>query len=380
VPSWFCRGSILPTALLVAGIGWAASDGARAADPAPTGIAPTGTAPTGTAPTLPAPASTQPVQTLVRTADSDWIGGAIEEDDYWAPNNRDRHYTHGIQFYGTSGEVTEPFWQAPFQWMPLFPEGGPTVSRRYELLGGQNMYTPENTARSVPDPRDRPYAGWLYGGVAMMQDTNARQFDRFEARVGTIGPSSGAGQLQTKWHILISVARPNGWNAQLRDEPTLDLYRERKWRFYQSVGGELGFDAIPQVSARVGNVYDYVGAGGMVRFGRNLLVDYGPAHIDENLGAPYVNPARRVGDWSWYAFFGTEGRAVAHNIFLDGNSFQRSPSVDKNVLVGDAEMGFAVVWEHVRLAYTYVYRSDEFRTQDHPDHYGSINATFRLPF
>jgi lipid A 3-O-deacylase len=314
-----------------------------------------------------------------RAEDPNWTASVIEEDDYWAPDNRDRHYTHGIEFLGTSGDVQDPLWQAPFHWLPFFPETG-NLSRRYELLGGQNMYTPENTSLAVPDPRDRPYAGWLYGGGAVMQDTDAREFDRFAVRLGVVGPASGAGQLQAKWHLLINVGEPNGWNAQLHDEPTLDLFQERKWRFYAPTGGGLGFDAIPQVSLRVGNVYDYFAAGGMLRFGRNLLVDYGPPHIDENLGAPYVNPANGEGEWTWYGFIGTEGRVVGHNMFLDGNSFQRSASVDKELAVGDAEAGVAVAWEHLRLAYTYVYRSIEYTTQDHPDHYGSINLTFRLNF
>jgi lipid A 3-O-deacylase len=316
-----------------------------------------------------------------RAGDPSWIGSVIEEDDYWAPDNRDRHYTHGIRFGATSGDVEDPYWQAPFHWLPLFPQTGETT-RRYELMLGQNMYTPENTTLTNPDPRDRPYAGWLYGGAALMQDTDTRQFDRYALRLGTIGPSSLAGQLQTRWHLLIAVARPAGWHAQLHDEPSLDLYRERKWRIYTLLEGMspgLGWDVLPQASLRVGNVYDYVAAGAMIRFGRNLLVDYGPAHIDENLGASYVNPSNGDGGWGWYVFVGTEGRLVGRNIFLDGNSFQRSPSVHKEVAVGDAEAGIAIVSGHFRLSYTYVYRSNEFINQDHPDHYGSFNVTFRLP-
>jgi hypothetical protein len=315
-----------------------------------------------------------------RALDLGWTATVIDEDDYYGPNNRDRHYTHGIRFIGTSGDVQDPFWRAPFNWQPLLFPDDPAASRRYEILGGQNMYTPEATTRSVPDPRDRPYAGWLYGGGALLQDTGMAQFDRFAATIGTIGPSSGAGQVQTKWHTLIEVSRPNGWNAQLHDEPTLDLFRERKWRFHAPLSPGLEVDAIPQVSLRLGNVYDYVGAGAMVRIGRNLKVDYGPPRIDENLGASYVNPANVGGGWAWYAFLGTEGRLVGRNVFLDGNSFERSPSVHKEVAVGDAIAGAAVVYNHFRLAYAYVYRSNEYTTQDHPDHYGSINLTFRLAF
>jgi lipid A 3-O-deacylase len=134
-----------------------------------------------------------------RALDLGWTATVIEEDDFYTANSRDRHYTHGIRFTGTSGDVQDPVWLRPFQWLPLFPDAGQT-SRRYEILGGQSMYTPEDTGRASPDPRDRPYAyaGWLYGGVGLLQDTDTRQFDRLAVTLGTIGPSSGAGQVQTK--------------------------------------------------------------------------------------------------------------------------------------------------------------------------------------
>jgi hypothetical protein len=113
------------------------------------------------------------------SADRDWTGSILEEDDFWAPDNRDRHYTHGIRFSVTSGDVEEPLWVQPFTWLgnatPAFADAA-GAARRYNLiLLGQNMFTPEDFRRFIPDPRDRPYAGWLYGGVGLMQDTPAPQ-------------------------------------------------------------------------------------------------------------------------------------------------------------------------------------------------------------
>ncbi len=172
-----------------------------------------------------------------------------------------------------------------------------------------------------------------------------------------------------------------GWHAQLHNEPAVDLYYERKWRVYRETAGGWGWDAIPQAGLRVGNVYDYLSAGGMVRLGRNLRVDYGPPHIDENLGADYLNYGRiAAGDFGFYLFGGAEARAVARNIFLDGNSFKSIASVEKIPAVGDLEAGAALFWRHYRLSYTWVYRTPEFSHQDGPDHYGSLNLTFHLPF
>ena len=321
--------------------------------------------------------------------DNDWTETVLEEDDYWAPHNHDRHYTHGIQFSGTSGDVHDPFWLGPFNWLggftPAFPDA-PDVSRRYDLIPlGQNIYTPDNPNLFTPDPRDRPYAGWLYGGAGMMQDTPGERdgvdsFDDLEMKLGLVGPGSLAHETQTSFHLLIDVAPFAGWHAQLHDEPTLDLFYQHKWRYHGENDQGYGWDAIPQWDLRVGNVYDYAGAGGMLRLGRNLRADYGPPHIDMNLGANYINPSRMVGNWGFYGFIGTEARAVAHDIFLDGNDFKSSPSVDKYPAVDYLESGVALFYDHFRLAYSYIWETPEFVHQAGPDHYGSLNLTVDIKF
>lgn len=322
-------------------------------------------------------------------ADSAWTESILEEDDFWAPDNRDRHYTHGIRFSATTGNIEEEQWQKTFDWLnsflPIFgSDGGAGVSRRYNLIPlGQNIYTPENFRLSNPDPRDRPYAGWLYAGVGLMQDNASKSFEELALKLGVVGPASLAGPTQNQFHLLIDAQHFNGWTFQIHTEPTLDLYYDKKWRFFQPLDSaqDWGVDIIPQASARAGNVYDYLASGGMIRIGRNLLVDYGPPHIDLNTGADYLNTDRaNAGGIGVYAFIGGEGRAVGHNIFLDGNSFQSSRSVPKLPLVGDMEAGLALAAGHFRLAYTYVYRSPEFVHQFAPDHYGSLNLTVHLAF
>ncbi|HEV2549107.1 MAG TPA: lipid A deacylase LpxR family protein [Stellaceae bacterium] len=322
-------------------------------------------------------------------ADSGWTSSILEEDDFWAPDNRDRHYTHGIRLSTASGDVHDDFWRAPFRWLTLIFPTDDNAARRYNLiLLGQNMYTPEDFTRFNPNPRDRPYAGWLYSGAGLMQDTpdaapgGIDRFDELALKLGIVGPGSLANQTQTRYHLLIDVSPFKGWHAQLRNEWAGDLSYEHKWRFHDEDEGGFGWDAIPQWSLRVGNVYDYAAVGGLLRFGRNLRVDYGPPHIDLNTGADYTNSDRLTPgtDWGFYFFFGGEARAVAHNIFLDGNDFKSSAHVDKIPAVGDLELGAAVVHRHFRLAYTYIYRSPEFIHQNAPDHYGALSLSFRLPF
>ena len=115
------------------------------------------------------------------------------------------------------------------------------------------------------------------------------------------------------------------------------LSYERKWRFKKPLDDYFSADAIPEAGASLGNIFTYGEVGGMVRFGHNIGADYGPSRYQaEPFGYRLVrfrSNCRAL--WVGISFAGLQGRAVGHNIFLDGNSWRSSPNVDKKLLVGD---------------------------------------------
>jgi hypothetical protein len=84
------------------------------------------------------------------------------------------------------------------------------------------------------------------------------------------------------------------------------------------------------------------------------------------------------GPLSWQVFAGVQGRAVARNLFLDGNTWEDSASVDRNPYVADFQTGFSVSAGDWRLAYTYVWRTEEFDTQPTRQDFGAIALSWRL--
>jgi hypothetical protein len=84
--------------------------------------------------------------------------------------------------------------------------------------------------------------------------------------------------------------------------------------------------------------------------------------------------------FSWYLFAAVEGRAVARNIFLDGNTFEDSRSVDKKPLVGDLSAGVALFWsDDFRMDASATYRTKEFDGQDgNRVIFGGFNISFGL--
>jgi hypothetical protein len=93
-------------------------------------------------------------------------------------------------------------------------------------------------------------------------------------------------------------------------------------------------------------------------------------------GSAFFSP---VSDgFKWYIFAGIDGRAVAYNIFLDGNTDNDSFSVNKETFVWESQSGFAIVWSRIRFAYTYVIRSKEYEGQEEPDRFGSLAISYRF--
>ena len=80
--------------------------------------------------------------------------------------------------------------------------------------------------------------------------------------------------------------------------------------------------------------------------------------------------------FSAYAYASGEARAVARDIFLDGNTWRASHSVEKRPLVADLSLGFVLHWPSFQLAYTQNYRTKDFYGQARRDVFGSVAFSF----
>jgi lipid A 3-O-deacylase len=283
----------------------------------------------------------------------------------------DRHYTHGTRLSWLSAEGGVPGWVRKMA--GTVPLVDPDHLTHVGVAIGQSMFTPEDTGTRELVRGDRPYAGWLYAGFALLSDTGSR-LDRVELNIGVVGPASFAMDVQKAWHDLIGVSRPQGWDNQLRNEPGIVLILERQWgKLIDFEVAGLGVDLRPHVGGRLGNVFTYVAAGATVRFGKGLPDDNGPPRIRPSVPGSTAFGTR--GRFGWYLFGGFEGRLVVRNIFLDGNTFADSHSLSRKPLVGDFQAGAALTYGPVRLTYTHVFRTIEFDGQRRADRFGAISLS-----
>lgn len=296
----------------------------------------------------------------------------LENDLFY---NVDRHYTSGVRLvWVPERKAPTPRWaRKAADLVPWFPEEG-KVRPGYAL--GQSMFTPSDITVADPPQGERPYAGWLYGTIGLGVESG-RQLDQFGITLGMVGPASLAEESQKFVHKVIDSDDPKGWDTQLRNEPGLVLTYQRSWRELAAktfLKNDLDFS--PHVGGALGNVFTYANAGITMRYGRQLPNDYGPPRIQP--GLPGTSDFSPVSDFGWYLFAGIDGRVVLRNIFLDGNTFRDSHSVDKFPLVGDLQFGLVLDWPSIRLSYTHVLRTREFQTQDDADDFGAISVSVKF--
>ena len=299
----------------------------------------------------------------------------------------DRYYTNGMKISWISRDlsnyrdmVTLPWMQRLIERLPLINDPGEQHTVSVSL--GQNMYTPEDKKRTDLIKNDRPYAGITYLALGL-HSRNSSQMDTLELDIGIVGRHSYAEDCQTEFHEWIGSEIGNGWDNQLHDEPILNLYFERKWKILQIRNSEgFGFDCIPYAGLAAGNAYTGANLGGQVRFGWNIPNDFGTYLIRpgsdsssplDDTDPRFFHQFHRIGI---HLFFGVNGKAVARNILLDGNTFRDSHSVDKEPFCADFIGGIGLNIQRVKITFSYVYQTKEFETQKDEQKFGAMAASF----
>jgi hypothetical protein len=327
----------------------------------------------------------------------------VFENDFFGVTQTDNNYTTGLKIHYRAPVSGDDGWARIFarDWLGASPSD--TVFSTW--AAGINIYTPDDTDATLPLPGQHPYAGWTYGEVgvhieslgAMEGDTKRHDFlASYTLDVGVVGPSSWADELQMGFHDIIGQDGPFGWDNQIEDEFGVMLTGEFRWRYRLADCNDLGgsllnlqVDTIPMTGFSAGNVITEGQAGVQLRVGGSFSGECSPngsgrSLIERDWGGVRVRPGNGSSGgpnegtgWSWLFWGGVQSRVQIQNIFLDGNTWKDSLSVDKNPLVADLEAGLVINGENWgRFSAFYVYRTEEFELQTSAQHFGGVTLSF----
>ncbi len=296
----------------------------------------------------------------------------------------DRYYTNALQMTWLSKDLERyredvrlPEWALPLIRKVPFAHV-PDSIHNIGLLLGHQIYTPSDKDVAALLPDDRPYAGYLYTGIALHSKTTTK-LDTIEITLGIVGPASLAEQVQNTVHDLRGIDEAQGWDNQLDNEPALGFSWQRKWRTHRAnLTDILCYDMLTHTGVTLGNVRTSADAGAEIRLGYNIPMDFGSDVIRPGAGisAPvsvFSYPDLPVFGLHWFA--GVRGEFVLRDIFLDGNTFESSHSVDKKNLVAEFSTGIAVSYKMVKLTYRHVFRTEQFDNQAKGHVLGSLAVT-----
>ncbi|MBI1363476.1 MAG: DUF2219 family protein [Proteobacteria bacterium] len=291
-------------------------------------------------------------------------------------NGTDRNYTSGVSLtYFDMGLEPSPLTRWLSKAIPTF-NINPTTSVYYTI--GQNLYTPDDIRIATYVPGQRPWAAFLYGSAGLATAT-ANHIDEMEATIGVVGPLALGEETQRFIHSNVGSPDPKGWDNQLKNEPGLILSYQRRWPEEWSFDSNgLQLSVMPHAGATVGNVYTYGNIGGTIRLAPDdARFQDTPTRVRPAMpGTGFFH--LKEGQFGWYLFAGVDQRLMLRNIFLDGNTFTDSHSVDKKYFVTDVSGGLALTYGKTRISYTLNWRSKEFNGQKDPSVFGSIGLGYRF--
>ncbi len=311
-----------------------------------------------------------------------WVANVYFENDLFSET--DQNYTNGIRVSWVSPDVSSyieddsnilPDWVRRLNRKLKFLHKSHTEPQRNIILTlGQTMYTPLDRNRSDLIINDRPYAGWLFGGIGY-HSRKEQGLSSIVMNIGVVGPAAFAQEAQDFIHDLRGFKKFNGWDNQLSNELGIAIVYERKDRALVKVPGNgFGYDAITHYGASIGNVATYLNGGMEFRVGWNIPPDFGTSSLRPggDNAAPGSGSDKRAG---LHLFVALDARLVAQDIFLDGNTFTDSHSVDKEPLVADLAAGLSFSTRYFKLSYAQISRTREFKLQQSSHSYGSLSLS-----
>jgi len=283
-------------------------------------------------------------------------------------DNTDRYYTNGVGI--------------EFSFDPNLPS---TLRERLAPAGKwddprfglglalkQRIYTSKFIQQTDPPASDHPYGGYLYFAFSFQRADNEKH-DHFGLDLGVIGERSQAEAVQRFIHNAFpDEDEPMGWDHQLANEVAINFNYERTWRSEKAELWGVEMEMLPSLGFELGNVAIMGHAKMTLRAGHNLPNDFGPAsflgHKDHTVQASRWGE----GDFSYYLYASVGADAVAHDIFLDGNTFANSRSTDSEPFVARGSVGVVMRYKCLYAGWTQTFLTERFEAQPDAQTFGSI--------
>jgi hypothetical protein len=245
-------------------------------------------------------------------AETEWVLFTMDNDTFVGNDNG---YTNGIYVSWLDSPEGKPaeigFLARAMKWS--LPDSGSSGAGFSSGTIGQTMITPDDIEEDPPTlpPDDLPYGGLLFYVDTFIQ-VHDRHADSISVTLGVVGEYSFAEESQEFVHDVISSDEPCCWDEQLDDEVVFQVSRGRVWKTWVSNSGNSDF--LLSADLALGTISSSVGAGFMVRYGRQMKNSFATALL---YSSRTTNPVSS--QTGWYLFAGARASYLGNQVFLDSS-------------------------------------------------------------
>lgn len=239
----------------------------------------------------------------------------------------------------------------------------------FHYMISQTMYAPADLNREDHIVGDRPYCGMLIGGIGyeFLQDEESPWTNYGELDFGMIGPASGCKETQTMIHKLLGCKEPKGWDNQLHNEFVVNGQWWTKYNWYLTKWLAI----VPKGGLAAGTIQDFAEIGCDIKIGWNIR----PTVNNEIMFSAPKGGSGWLDKLSAYVYAGASERYYLYNHILEGSLFgHKDDGLDVAIepFVTELRVGAVVRYDRFFATYYAVFRTDEFRHQQHAPDYGGI--------
>ena len=266
------------------------------------------------------------------------------DNDLFSPRGIDAYYTNGFVYHHVFDPVPVEQgreWPACPGLAPLSRWLAPALIPLTEAPGFQHsvelghiIQTPLDKDSPVPDPRDQPYAGLLYGGCHYHLRTG-RRAESLGLQAGVVGPWSLAEESQAMAHRIVGAREARGWDGQLRNELVVNARYDRQEVVAEFPLGRSGLWVVDNMDFALGTLQVSAAAG------LNLLYARSPEAVF-GLNPNYLGRYPRISGGApagFYAMASVQVTGVLRTLFLNGNTWVDSPAhVDQEPLLASGQL------------------------------------------
>lgn len=305
---------------------------------------------------------------------------AVEND---AVVGQDDNYSNGIGVGWTSANTDRypdgSFTRALVRWASFLPQvGDPAYTKFASFSLSQHIFTPEDLTLVDPPADDRPYSGGLFfdSSIYLLGDG---AMHTYTLRLGVVGPSSFAADVQDLVHEVTDSQKPAGWDTQLKDEPVINLsYNCVYHGAWIELGQGIEGDVLPSFGIHAGNYLTAGRVGVTARIGTDLKSGFGASSMRAGYLANAVIGDDAEGRWKFSLYASGDGYAVAQYLPLDGNTFRDSRSVEREDLVGSFTYGFTLGRGNFAFSSSQTIFTKSFANQKTNDEFSSLAISWKF--